>query len=88
VWRLPLWDEYIKYTKGVHGDLANIQSSGNTRYGGAINGGAFLSHFATKFLWAHIDNAPRMTSVAGDYLAKGSTGEPLALLVKLVEGFW
>jgi leucyl aminopeptidase len=87
VWRLPLWNEYIKYTKGVHGDLANIQSSGNARYGGAINGGAFLSHFAGKYLWAHIDMAPRMTPAPGDYLAKGCTGEPTALLVKIAEKY-
>lgn len=87
VWRLPLWDEYIKYTKGVHGDLANIASSGSARYGGAINGGAFLSHFATKYTWAHIDMAPRMTPAPGDHLAKGCTGEPTALLVKIAEKY-
>ncbi|MFM2374329.1 MAG: hypothetical protein RLZZ234_324 [Candidatus Parcubacteria bacterium] len=87
LWRLPLWDEYTKYTKGIHGDLANIQSSGNARYGGAINGGAFLSHFATKFPWAHIDMAPRMTPAPGDHLAKGATGEPTALLVRIAEKY-
>ena len=87
MWRLPLWDEYIKYTKGVHGDLANIQSSGSGRYGGAINGGAFLSHFATKFPWVHIDMAPRMTPAIGDHLAKGATGEPMSLLVKIAEKY-
>lgn len=87
IWRLPLWDEYMKYTKGVHGDIANIQSSGNGRFGGAINGGAFLSHFTTKFPWVHIDNAPRMTSAPGDYLAKGAAGEPMSLLVKIAEKF-
>lgn len=87
VWRLPLWDEYIKYTKGIHGDIANIQSSGNARYGGAINGGAFLSHFATKYPWVHIDMAPRMTPALGDHLAKGATGEPMSLLVKIAEKY-
>lgn len=87
VWRLPLWDEYLKYTKGVHGDIANIQSSGNARYGGAINGGAFLSHFTGKYPWAHIDMAPRMTPAPGDCLAKGATGEPTALLVKIAETY-
>jgi leucyl aminopeptidase len=87
LWRLPLWDEYIKYTKGTHADLANIQSSGNVRYGGAINGGAFLSHFASAYPWAHIDMAPRMTPAPGDHLAKGATGEPVALLVKIAESY-
>lgn len=85
IWRLPLWNDYMKYTKGNFGDLANIQSSGNARYGGAINGGAFLSHFAEKFRWAHIDSAPRMTAAPGDYLKKGATGEPIRLLIAIAE---
>ncbi len=87
VWRLPLWDEYIKYTKGTHADLANIQSFGNPRYGGAINGGAFLSHFATTYPWVHIDMAPRMTPAPGDHLSRGATGEPTALLIKIAEEY-
>ncbi len=81
---LPLWDEYKQYTKGVHGDIANVPH-GDARYGGSINGGTFLSHFTKGIRWAHIDMAPRMTSVATDKLAKGATGEPVRLLVKIVE---
>jgi leucyl aminopeptidase len=83
---LPLWDEYKQYTKGVHGDIANIPS-GDSRAGGSINGGMFLSHFTKKMKWVHIDMAPRMTSVASDKLAKGATGEPTRLLVKIAENF-
>ncbi|QQR65163.1 leucyl aminopeptidase [Candidatus Kaiserbacteria bacterium] len=83
---LPLWDEYTQYTKGVHGDISNIHS-GDTRYGGTITAGAFLSHFTKKMKWVHIDMAPRMTSVASDKLAKGATGEPMRLLVKIAEKF-
>ena len=83
---LPLWDEYKQYTKGVHGDIANI-SQGDGRYGGSINGGMFLSHFTKKMKWVHIDMVPRMTSVASDKLAKGATGEPTRLLVKIAESF-
>ena len=81
---LPLWDEYTPYLKGVHGDIANIPS-GDTRFGGAIIGGTFLAHFMKKIPWVHIDMAPRMTSVASDKLAKGATGEPVRLLVKVAE---
>src|SRR3990167_3735016 len=42
VWPLPLWDEYEEYIKGTFGDVSNLPSSGNTRYGGTINGGMFL----------------------------------------------
>lgn len=81
---LPLWDEYIQYTKGANADIANVPQ-GDPRDGGAINGGAFLSHFAEKMRWAHIDMAPRMTATPSDKLAKGATGEPTRLLVHIAE---
>lgn len=83
---LPLWDEYRQYTKGVHADISNI-TQGDSRYGGSINGGMFLSHFTKGMPWVHIDMAPRMTSVASDKLAKGAAGEPVRLLVKIAESF-
>lgn len=82
---LPLWDEYMQYTKGTHADITNIPASGN--YGGTINGAAFLSHFTKKMRWVHIDMAPRMTANASDKLAKGATGEPTRLLVKIAEKY-
>lgn len=81
---LPLWDEYTQYTKGVHGDISNIPS-GDARYGGTITAGTFLAHFTKKMKWVHIDMAPRMTSTPIDKLAKGATGEPTRLLVKIAE---
>lgn len=81
---LPLWDEYKQYTKGVHGDIANIPTN-DSKYAGATNGGMFLAHFTKGLRWAHIDMAPRMTPAPGDKLAKGATGEPVRLLVKIAE---
>ena len=90
LWPLPLWDEYKQYTKGRFGDIANIPASG-TRWGGVINGGMFLSHFAEGYPegcgWAHIDMAPRMTSVPSDKLGKGATGEPVRLLTLIAEKY-
>jgi leucyl aminopeptidase len=90
LWPLPLWDEYKQYTKGRFGDVANIPIS-NTKWGGAINGGMFLSHFAEGYPescgWVHIDMAPRMTSVPSDKLAKGATGEPIRLLALIAEKY-
>jgi leucyl aminopeptidase len=83
---LPLWDEYMQYTKGTNGDISNI-ASGDSRNGGSINGGMFLAHFTKKMKWVHIDMAPRMTSTGSDKLAKGATGEPTRLLVKIAEKF-
>ncbi len=82
VWPLPLWDEYDEEIKGTFGDVSNI---GKTRWGGAITAAAFLKQFADGYLWVHLDIAPRMTAVEGEYLAKGAAGAPVRLLVKLLE---
>ena len=87
LWPLPLWDEYKQYIKSTRADIANIAPS-FSKFGGAIEGGIFLSFFAPKKTpWAHIDMAPRMTSVPSDKLAKGATGEPVLMLVKFVEQY-
>lgn len=90
MWPLPLWDEYLPYTKGRFGDVANIPTSGNPRAAGSINGGMVLSHFADYAKgcgWAHIDMAPRMTAIASDKLAKGATGEPVRFLLQVAEKY-
>ena len=87
VWPLPLWDEYKVMLKSYRADIGNIAAN-FSRYGGAIEGGIFLSFFAPKNVpWAHIDMAPRMESVASDKLAKGATGEPIRLLVSFIEKY-
>jgi leucyl aminopeptidase len=82
VWPLPLWEEYDEEIKGTVGDWSNI---GKTRYGGAITAAAFLKQFAVGYPWVHLDIAPRMTSIEGEFLAKGAAGTPVRLLVKLLE---
>ncbi len=82
VWQLPLWEEYESMVKGVFADVTN---SGKSRWGGAIEGAMFLWQFIKGTPWVHIDMAPRMSSTDGDFLAKGSTGEPMRLLVAFLE---
>lgn len=90
VWPLPLWDEYEADIKGTFGDWSN---TGTSRYGGAIQGAMFLYQFTkdakgkSEYPWVHIDMAPRMVSVEGDHLAKGAAGEPVRLLVKVLEQY-
>ncbi|HMA79204.1 MAG TPA: leucyl aminopeptidase family protein, partial [Candidatus Paceibacterota bacterium] len=85
VWPLPLWEEYQKPLKSTRADLANIAAN-FSRFGGTIEGGAFLQNFAPKDVpWVHLDMAPRMESIGSDKLAKGATGEPVRLLVTLAE---
>lgn len=87
VWALPLWEEYDEMTKGTFGDVPNISTMGNSRYGGVIAGGKFLEVFAKEVdaPWVHLDIAPVMTSRAGDFLAKGAAGAPVRLLLKMIE---
>jgi leucyl aminopeptidase len=84
MWPLPLWDEYKSSLKSHRADISNIATN-FSRFGGCVEGGTFLSHFVEKNVpWVHIDIAPRMDAIASDKLAKGSTGEPVRLLVQLI----
>lgn len=80
VWPLPLWEEYEQDIKSAHADL----TAGRTKFGGACAAAAFLSRFTRSYPWIHIDIAPRMTATDSEYLAKGATGEPVKLLIKLL----
>ncbi|OGI25951.1 MAG: hypothetical protein A3J76_00420 [Candidatus Moranbacteria bacterium RBG_13_45_13] len=86
VWPLPLWEEYRNDIKGNFGDVSNLRSVGNPRYGDAISGATFLAEFAEKFPeWAHIDIGPRDTPNPDELLAKGASGVGVGLLVKILE---
>ena len=83
VWPFPLWSEYEEDVKGTFGDLNN---TGKSRYGGAITCALFLKQFVEERCpWVHVDTAPRMTSVEGEFLAKGAAGAPVRLLIKMIE---
>jgi len=84
VWRLPMWEEYENEIKGSLGDWTNIHNK-DSRYGGATYGAIFLKQFIKGYKWVHIDMAPRMTSMAGEYLAQGALGTPVRLLYKFIE---
>jgi leucyl aminopeptidase len=86
VWPLPLWDEYKVALRQTRADVVNIHPN-FSKFGGAIEGAAFLSFFAPSCPWAHIDIAPRMDAIASDKLFKGSTGEPVRLLIKFLEQY-
>jgi leucyl aminopeptidase len=89
VWPFPLWEEYNEMTKSTFGDIPNISTAGNSRYGGVIAGGKFLEVFAKdlKCPWAHLDIAPRMVTSQNEYLAKGAAGAPVRLLLSLIEQY-
>ncbi len=76
-WRLPLWDEYQEQLESPFADMTNIGG----RPGGAITAAAFLSRFAKKYNWAHLDIAGTAWKSGKD---KGATGRPVPLLTQFL----
>jgi leucyl aminopeptidase len=76
VWELPLWDDYQEALDSNFADMANIATN---RDGGAIIAACFLSRFAKKFHWAHLDIAGTAWKTGK---AKGATGRPVPLLTQ------
>jgi leucyl aminopeptidase len=72
-WRLPMFDEYQTQLKSNFADMSNLGG----QPAGAITAGCFLSRFARKYKWAHLDIAGT-NALSGD--AKGATGRPVPLL--------
>ncbi|WP_068763528.1 leucyl aminopeptidase, partial [Oleiphilus sp. HI0066] len=52
-WQLPIWDEYHKQLDSPFADMQNIGGKG----AGSITAACFLSKFAKKYTWAHLDIA-------------------------------
>jgi leucyl aminopeptidase len=75
VWRLPIWDEYQSQLDSNFADIANI---GGPK-AGSITAACFLSRFAKKYPWAHLDIAGTAWLQGKE---KGATGRPVPLLVE------
>ncbi|MFD1695475.1 leucyl aminopeptidase family protein [Roseibium aestuarii] len=55
LWRLPLWQPYMKYLDSKVADISHINTSG-TGFAGSITAALFLSRFVEKAeSWAHFD---------------------------------
>lgn len=78
VWQLPLWDEYQEQLKSPFADMSNVGG----RSAGVITAACFLSRFAKKFPWAHLDVAgtAAMMGVGERY----ATGRPVPLLMQFL----
>lgn len=74
-WHLPLWDEYQEQLDSNFADLANIGG----RPAGTITAACFLSRFADRFPWAHLDIAGTAWHSGKQ---KGATGRPVGLLTQ------
>ncbi len=82
-WRMPLPEDYQELLKSDIADLNNMSSS---RYGGAITAALFLSEFAGKARWAHVDIAgPAYFKKGTPYCEAGGTGFGVRLFCDLIE---
>ena len=82
-WQLPI-PEHIR--QNLRSEVADLVSSGTSRYGGALTAAAFLQEFVRDGdRWAHLDIAgPSWNAgTAYDYVAKGGTGSGVRTLVAL-----
>jgi len=72
-WHMPLWEDYQEQLKSNFADMANIGG----RPGGSITAACFLSRYAKKYDWAHLDIAGTAWKSGAE---KGATGRPVPLL--------
>jgi leucyl aminopeptidase len=72
-WHMPLWDDYQEQIKSPFADMANIGG----RPAGSVTAACFLSRYARKYKWAHLDVAGTAWQSGKE---KGSTGRPVPLL--------
>jgi leucyl aminopeptidase len=72
-WRMPLWDEYQDMLDSPFADMTNLGG----RPAGSITAACFLSRFAKKYNWAHLDVAGTAWNSGAN---KGSTGRPVPIL--------
>jgi leucyl aminopeptidase len=76
---LPLWDEFQEMIDSPVADMANIGSG----HAGTITAGCFLSRFADKYKWVHLDIAGTACQFKGH--KRGSTGRPVPLLTQFID---
>ncbi len=76
-WPMPLWEDYQEQLRSNFADMANIGG----RPAGSVTAACYLSRFAKKLRWAHLDVAGTAWKSGRD---KGSTGRPVPLLVRYV----
>src|SRR3970040_2392605 len=76
-WQLPLHEEYQEQLHSNFADFANIGG----RPAGAVTAACFLSRFAKKYKWAHLDIAGTAWMSGKE---KGATGRPVPLLTQFL----
>lgn len=75
-WQLPLWEDYQEQLRSPFADMSNTGG----RMAGTITAACFLSRFAKKFEWAHLDVAGTAAMMGGT--DRYATGRPVPLLTQ------
>ncbi|MDR3492272.1 MAG: leucyl aminopeptidase [Gammaproteobacteria bacterium] len=75
-WQLPIWDEYQEQLRSPFADMSNVGG----KPAGTITAACFLSRFAKKFQWAHLDVAGTAAMMFGS--DRYATGRPVPMLVQ------
>jgi len=76
-WQLPLWEDYQEQLKSPFADMSNVGG----RSAGTITAACFLSRFAKKYHWAHLDVAGTAAMMMGGN-DRYATGRPVPLLTQ------
>ena len=81
LWKLPLYQPYIKLMKS---DIADLKNIGGGNQGGAITAALFLSEFVNKSKWIHLDIAGPSYNSGEEHglIPKGGTGWGVATLIE------
>ena len=72
-WHMPLWEDYQKQLDSNFADMANVGG----KEAGSITAACFLSRYARKYAWAHLDIAGTAWHSGAE---KGASGRPVSLL--------
>jgi leucyl aminopeptidase len=84
-WRLPCTDDYRDQIKS---QIADIQNTGITRYGGSITAAMFLKEFVGDTPWIHLDIAAlAWNDEQTAWLAKGPSGIAVRSIVEWVRSY-
>ncbi|HEY8355760.1 MAG TPA: leucyl aminopeptidase [Methylophilaceae bacterium] len=76
-WHMPMLEDYQSQLDSNFADVANIGG----RAAGSVTAACFLSRFADKYDWAHLDIAGTAWKSGKE---KGSTGRPVPLLAEFL----
>ncbi len=77
-WQLPLWEDYQEQLRSPFADMSNVGG----RPAGTITAACFLSRFAKKFHWAHLDVAGTAAMMGGS--DRYATGRPVPMLMQFL----